>query len=398
MSLPQLVVELQFTSGVWTDVSHWLQAPMTIRRGSSRVEGPVIRYEPGVATVRLKNGDRRFDPTNLAGPYVSGGVSQVTAMRPIRIRALWDTFDLSLFRGFVDVWDVDWVATVHSVVTVPATDGFKVLANKRRVAVDPPVGAGETTGARINRILDSAGWPSADRVIATGDSTVQATDLSGDALSELQRVAESEIGELYIDGRGRVVFRNRLALINDFRSANVVATFGDTGPAPFEVKLNSDDATMWNEVIAQRKGGAERTVGDTASQTANQTRTFQRNDLLLETDIDVSNWAQWVLYISKDPEVRFDQIRIHVHADPDNLALPALGRDIGDRIKIVRRNVPGGGTDISREVFIRGITHEIDQATWVTTWTLQSATKYGSFLTLDHSTLGRLNSGNAYGY
>jgi hypothetical protein len=237
-------------------------------------------------------------------------------------------------------------------------------------------------------------------VIATGNSTVQATDLSGDALSELQRVAESEIGELYMDARGRVVFRNRQALITDFRSANVVATLGQsaTVAAPMEVKLATDDATLWNEVIAQRTNGAERTAGDATSQAANQTRTFQRSDLLLETDIDVGNWAQWVLYISKDPETRFDQIQIHVHADPNTLVLPALGREIGDRIQIVRRNVPGGGPDISREVFIRGISHEVGQATWITTWILQSATKYGSFLTLDHSTLGLLNSGNAYGY
>ncbi|MEU8280400.1 hypothetical protein AB0C08_39525, partial [Microbispora bryophytorum] len=179
---------------------------------------------------------------------MSGGISQVTAMRPLRIRAFWDTYTFNLFRGFVDVWDVDWIATVHSVVTVAATDAFKVLANKRRIAVDPPVGAGETTGARINRILNSAGWPSGDRDIATGDSTVQATDLAGDALSELQRVADSEIGELYISGSGKVVFRNRQALILDYRSANVVATLGQsaTAPAPMEVKLATDDATLWN--------------------------------------------------------------------------------------------------------------------------------------------------------
>ncbi|MEV7804983.1 hypothetical protein AB0O28_18740 [Microbispora sp. NPDC088329] len=392
MSLPQLVVEVQFTPGVWTDVSEWLQAPMTIRRGSSRVESPVIRYEPGTATLRLKNRDRRFDPTHLGGPYVSGGVSQVTAMRPIRIRANWDTYILSLFRGYIDLWDVDWIATVHSIVTVTATDAFKVLANKRRSAVNPPVGAGETTGARINRILDSAGWPSADRDIATGNSTVQATDLSGDALSELQRVAESEIGELYVDGRGQVAFRNRHALITDFRSSNVMGTFGATPgvPAPFEVKLNTDDATLWNEVIVQRTGGAEQTAADSASMTANTPRTFQRSDLLLESDVDVGNYAQWILYISKNPETRFDEIRIHVHADPDTLALQALGREIGDRIKIVRRNVPGGGADVTREVFIRGITHEIGQATWITTWTLQSATRYISNFFLLGS--GSLNS------
>ncbi|WP_327047297.1 hypothetical protein OG320_05230 [Microbispora sp. NBC_01189] len=377
MSLPVIAVEVQFASGVWTDVSAWLQAPVSVKRGSTRVESPVIRYEPGVATVRLKNGDRRFDPTHLGGPYVSGGVSQVTAMRPLRIRATYSGDTYNLFRGYIDVWDVDWIATVHSVVTVTATDAFKVLTNKRRSAVDPPVGAGENTGARIARILDSAGWPAPDRVIATGNSTVQATTLAGDALSELQRVAESEIGELYVDGAGRVVFRNRHGLLLDFRSTNVVATFGQsaTAPAPFEVRLNTDDATLWNEIIAQRAGGAERTAGDSASQTKNTTRTYQKSDLLLESDVDVGNWAQWILYISKDPETRFDEIKIHVHADPGTFVVPALGREIGDRIQIWRRP-PGGGSPIVRDCFIRGINHEVTQATWITTWTLQSATRY----------------------
>lgn len=397
MTLPTITVEVQFTAGVWTNVSTWLQAPTTVRRGSSRVESPVIRYEPGVATVRLKNGDRRFDPTNIFSPYVSGGKSQVTAMRPLRIRATWNGTTYPVFRGFVDQWDVDWVANVHSVVTVPATDGFKVLANKRRSAVTP-VGAGETTGARINRILNSAGWPVADRVIATGNSTVQATDLSGDALSELQQVAETELGELYINGSGQVVFRNRQALITDSRSANLQAVFGDSDPSPFETKLNTDDATLWNEVLATRVDGIEQPQGDAASQAEFMTRTFQKTDLLLQTDVEVNNYAGWILYVSKDPEVRFDAITVHAHADPDTLMPQVLGREIGDRIRIVRRGVPGGGSDITRDVFVRGISHEIGQATWTTTWVLQSATKYGSFLTFDHSSLGLLNSGNAYGY
>jgi hypothetical protein len=48
-------------------------------------------------------------------------------------------------------------------------------------------------------------------------------------------------------------------------------------------------------------------------------------------------------------------------------------------------------------VFIRGISHATTSATWVTTFTLQSATKYGSFLVLDNATLGKLDQ-NALAY
>lgn len=397
MSTPALVAEVQFTAGVWTDVSAWLKRGIKTRRGSSRVESPIIRYDAGTATIVLNNSDRRFDPTNLAGPYVAAGRSQVTAMRPVRIRAVWDAVTYDVFRGFADQWDVAWFPPNYSETTVPITDGFKVLRNKKRAAVTP-VGAGENTGARVTRILDSAGWSATDRVIATGNSTLQATDLEGDALSELQAAAASEIGELYIDGAGRVVFRNRHALLLDTRSNTVQATFGEpsTAFAPFEARLNTDDATLWNEIRAQRTGGVEQLAADTASQTEFLTRTYQVSDLLLEDDSIVGNYAGWILYVSKEPEVRFDSIEIHAHADPTTLFPVVLGREIGDRIKIVRRP-PGGGDPIVREVFIRGISHVTGPATWITTWTLQSATKYGSFLVLDHPVLGMLDA-NALAY
>ncbi|MFG3439941.1 hypothetical protein ACGF0J_22060 [Nonomuraea sp. NPDC047897] len=383
-------------SGTWTDVTPWAKHGITTRRGSSRVESPVIRYDAGTASCTLDNSGRRFDPTNLAGPHVSGGKSRVTAMKPIRYRATWNGTTYDLWRGFIDEWDVDHVADIYSEVQVTATDGFKVLRNRKRAAV-APAGAGENSGARVSRILDSAGWPTADRVIATGNSTLQATILEGDALAELQAVAESEIGELYIDAAGRVVFRNRQAVILESRSNSVQATFGAGGSfTPARAKLVTDDATLWNEIRATREGGGEQLAGDAASQAEFLIKTYPAPGLLLETDTAVAGYASWILYVSKEPEVRFDTIEIHAHADPDNLFPQVLGREIGDRIRIIRQP-SGGGDPITRDCFIRGISHTTTGATWITTWTLQSATKYGSFLVLNNSILGRLNE-NALGF
>ncbi|NUP24006.1 MAG: hypothetical protein HOZ81_49725 [Streptomyces sp.] len=384
-------------AGTWTDVTAYGKRGISTKRGSSRIDSPIIRYDAGTATCHLDNTDRRFDPTNTSGPYTNGGgKSLVTPMRPIRIRALWASTTYDVFRGFVDQWDVDHVADVYSEVTVTATDGFKVLRNKRRPAVTP-VGAGENTGTRITRILDSAGWPAADRQIAVGNSTLQATDLEGDALAELQAAAESEIGELYIDAGGKVVFRNRQALILEARSNSVQATFGTGGArTPAQAKLVTDDATLWNEIRATREGGTEQLVGDSGSQAEYLTRTYQASNLMLADDTAVAGYASWILYVSKEPEVRFDSIEIHAHADPTTLFPIVLAREIGDRIRIIRQP-SGGGDPIQRDVFIRGIAHVTDGARWITTWNLQSATKYGSFLVLNNSILGRLDE-NALGF
>lgn len=409
VSLPTLIVEAQFTLGVWTDVTSWLKLPLSTNRGSARIQSPIIRYNAGTATVRLNNSDRRFDPSNLSGPYVSGGRTQVQPMRPVRIRCTWSAVTYNLFRGFADQWDVSWLANPggssqgYSLTTVPATDGFKVLTNKRRaptivVVNGQPVtqtyGAGELAGARVTRILDSAGWSASDRVIATGDSPLQATSLSGDALSELQNAADSEVGELYIDGQGRVVFRNRRAIFTDTRSTTVQATFGNpsTSIAAFETKLSTDDATLYNEVLSQREGGVQQTTGDSASQTEFLTRTFSGSGLKLQTDGEALSWGQWIVYLGKDPETRFDLIKIHCHANPSVLFPAVLAREIGDRIQIVRRP-PGGGSDITRDAFIRGISHEVSTEQWITTFQLQSARNYGSFFTLDDAVLGVLGNG-----
>jgi hypothetical protein len=69
----------------------------------------------------------------------------------------------------------------------------------------------------------------------------------------------------------------------------------------------------------------------------------------------------------------------------------ALGRDLGDRIQVWRQP-PGMASPITRDCFIRGIYHTWNlDAGWVTTWTLQAASRY-SFFTLGNATLGQLGS------
>jgi hypothetical protein len=375
-----------------------------IERGSQRVDTPILRYETGSATVPLDNHDRALDPSNLDGPYVEDGDTQVTAMRAVRIRATWDNVVYELLRGTADVFNVAWKDPGHSITTLIASDAMKILAGIDRAAV-PAVGADEDTGARINRILDSAGWGAEDRMVDEGDSLVQATTLAGDALAELQLVADTEIGELFVDGGGRVVFRHRNAILTDTRSNTSQGTFGDaTGELPYkDLQIATDDATFFNEVRVTRASTGEgdtpveQTVDDTASQVRFYRRTFTPPaPPIVRTDTDAQAYAQWLLGVSSEPELRFTQMVLEPAVQPAELWPQALGRQIGDRITVKRRP-PGGGDPIVMDCFIRGIVHEFGREEWLTTFTLQSAQRYGGFLVLDHETLGRLDE-NALAY
>lgn len=417
MSLPTLSVDIGFTGAntytylhlddvargllgtgtlapeeVWEDVSEYVQSVST-NRGSSRVESPLIRYEAGTATVVLRNTDRRFDPTNLDGPYVVADASQLTPMRVVRIRATWDGVVYDLFRGYADSWQVSYDGPNNSTCTLIATDAFKVFAGIDRSAV-VAVGAGEDAGARIDRILDSLGWSATDRIVADGDTTLQATTLEGDGLTELQLTADTELGEFYIDGAGRAVFRNRHALMEDDRSNTPQAEFGDLDPELryAEVELAYDDDQMANDVRITRVGGAEQTAEDTLLQDEYLVRTFERSDLLMQSDATAADYARFILHTSKDPELRFSSLTVNPLRDETNLFPQVLGREIGDRITIIRRP-PGGGDPIERDVIIRGISHQsLSPGSWgPTVWTLQSASRL-SFLTLDNASLGVLGS------
>lgn len=399
------LLDTDFLAGAdsWTDITAWLMG-FTITRPSSRVQGPLLAYQAGTAVITIDNSDGRFDPDNLSGPYVSGGVSQIHAMVPVRITATFGGISYPLYRGFADSWQESPVTFVgqQSIWTLSASDGFKILAGITLPTLGSPVGASELTGARINRILDAASWYTGQgggsRLTAAGDSALQATSFGDTALNLLQLASDSEIGQLYINGSGAVVFRNRRALLTDTRSAMSQATFGDNPVPGVELPCATigradDDTTIGNDIQATRIGGTLQEATDAPSIAKYLfPRSYARSDLILIGDADALNWANWVLYIAKQGEDRFDTIAVDPQFQPVDLWPQVLGREMGDRITGVRR--PPGVAAVSRDVFVSGITHSFDVASsaWLTQWNCQDASKYGSFLTLDNPTLGQLNN------
>lgn len=378
---------------VWTDVTAYLRNFHTAR-GVSRVDGPVLHYDAGTARFELDDTDGRFDPANLAGPYVSGGVTQVKPTVAVRLRATWAGVTYDVWRGFAESWVDTYPAPTQTVCILSCVDAAKQLADVNRAAVGS-VGSGEDTGTRIGRILDSAGWSSVDRVLATGDSTLQATTLTGSAWQEAVLANDSEIGELYVDGSGRVVFRNRNAVLTDSRSNTSQATFGDAGGSelPYvSTDLDYSDQQLINDARITRAGGAEQNATSATSQTSYLRHTFQRSDIILQTDPDALNYAGWIVSQCAEPELRFANLVVNGR-DSDSTFESAkfvqiLTREIGDRITVIRRP-PRGGTAITRDVLVRGVTHDGTPATWQTVWQLQSATRL-QFFVLDHATLGQL--------
>ena len=355
------------TSTVWTTLNGYIgDTPIvqsvTITRTSTRQQGPLTTYEAGTCTIVLANSDARFSPENLAGPYVVGGVTQIRPMIPVRVRASWGSFGYNLFYGYVRSWTppTAQLGPDYDYVVAEATDAFCVLAGVTIPAAGI-TGAGELSGARVNRILAAAGWYATAQGLSdidAGQSRVQGTTLGATALSLLQLTADSEIADLYIDPAGRVTFRDRHAPLVDPRSTAVQAVFGDTAgtvhPAgtelPYtEITRPDDDTTMANDIQATISGSSSmQEAKDTASIARFLfARTYERSDLILQADADALGWAQYVLAISKNDEARFDALTIQADAQPDDLFPQVLGRDLGDRIQVWRRPAQTSGLPYS---------------------------------------------------
>jgi hypothetical protein len=329
-------------------------------------------------------------------------------MTPIQVQAQWNGVTYTLFTGYADAWSDDGAnyAGNYDEVILTATDAFKILSNVNLATLGVAVGSGEDSGARVSRILNAAGWSATARAIDTGDTTVQSTTFGGSALALLQLTADTELGGLYVSGPGNVTYRRRHALLQDTRSNTPQAVFGDrpgtVETAGTELKYQqvsraSDDTTLVNDCqITAANGGTLQEATD-ASSVAKfvYPRTYSRTDLLLQGDPVALSYAQWIVYVGKDAEDRFDVLTVIPGSDPLNLWPQVLGRELGDRIQIWRRP-PNAGT-VTKDVFIQGVSHSFTPMFWTAQWTLTSAAKYGSFFTLDNATLGRLDF-NALAY
>jgi hypothetical protein len=387
----------------WVEVTQWVRS-WSFRRGAGKGDDPTLRYDAGTASIVLNDGDRRFDPDNLVGPYAVAGRSQVEPMRRVKIVATWAGVDYPLFYGYADDFKPDYDGNFWTTTTLTVTDASKVFANVDRNAI-APVGAGEDSGARIARLLDSVGWPAGDRLIATGNTTLQATDLSGNLLGELQLVQDSEGGEFYLNAQGWAVFRNRKAMITAARSTTSQALFGDdpagyavSGELPYaDVKPSTGDDTMVNRVSVSCVGGTEQIVEDTLSESRYLTKSHTRNDLLMQTDAEALAWGKSILYQYAQPPRRHARVEFNrPRPDVEAVLWPVLlGREFGDRITI-RTRPAGGGAVIQKDSFIRGVEMSGDSVMHSTAFVLQGADRY-SFFVVGDPILGRVGL-NAISY
>ena len=263
--------------------------------------------------------------------------------------------------------------------------------------------SGDTTGQRVSRILNFVGWPSSERFIEDGVSTLgTAPDsvLGATALDHLMAVEQTEQGRFFISGGGYAAFYSR----HHETTLTAEATFTDAQVN--DIEFAYDDTNLCNDMTVTREGGLPQRA-QTADVIAGTEWRYSESlsGLLYTSDNEAKNLAEWRVANYSTPTMRPMGLRFKPMRDLPGQYHSVLDRELGDRISVTR-SLPG--TDVTVDAVIEGITHRFDvDGTWQTSWNLSpllhgdfgsGGGNGGPFWTIDDSVLGYLDAGNRVGY
>jgi hypothetical protein len=333
----------------------------SIRRGRNRI---LNKFEAGTAVVEIKDETGDWNPANTAGPYYG----KLVPLRKIRIFADYQGVRYYLFSGFITSYDTTFALGADEVsrVILQCVDGFRLL-NNAAITTVPDTGAGQLSGTRINKLLDVVSWPTSQRAIDAGDSTMQADPGTADrtVLEAIQTVENSEFGGFFLDAEGKATFYSRTTVSQIADSIPTVFSDNGTGIGYAQIDLAFDDTLIVNDVSVQRLNGTNQTVSDQTSIDNYFKHSGARTGILVQTDTESLNQATMILESRKDATLRIDSMTLNL-VDDGQVArnIAGINLEIFDLVNVTKA-MPGS-TSITRELFVQGMQHDITRTTFTT--------------------------------
>jgi hypothetical protein len=261
---------------------------------------------------------------------------------------------------------LDWAVVYQGVVRELSYEGdilelaaIDELGRLARIDVDADGHAKglpqQQAGARLEQLLDVAGWPSSARDIDPDPNNMQAVELTSANLWEAMRqVAHTTLGTLWLGQDGVMRYRTRSA---SYLASEATVSVGCDGLEAMSISRRLADDTMANSVTAKSKdqghpiGHAE----DIASIEDYGLRTCLTQGLLFVNQAGVGSWASFVLGRHKLPWWTVPAVRVEYDK--------AIGTaDFGDHWEVV--DTHHGPRWVMRGRLL-GLSYELD-STWCT--------------------------------
>jgi len=319
------------------------------------------QFNTGSASIRILDQNGNFNPQNPSSPYYT----YLSPMRKIAITATYLGVTYPIFAGYITSYNTSTPKFTGDLVytTISAVDGFRLFQNAQFFGVTGAT-AGETTGSRITKILDTVGWPASMRDVDTGITTVQADPATQrTALQALQTVAITEYGAIYMGADGKCVFQDRAVTAGSIGGTSTNFADDGTGIGYFDVKWVFDDTQIYNKATITRTGGSVQTVSDSASIAQYFTHSYNQSGLLMQTDAEALNYAQAFIASRKDTSIRVDELTLDLQQDNyGSGTIAGLALDYFSPIKVTTSQP--NNTQLSKTVQVFGITHQIKPDSW----------------------------------
>ena len=372
------------------DVSN-IALQISIRRGRNRI---LNKFEAGVATVVLADDNGDWSAENTSSPYYG----KLLPLRKIRIYADYDdgsgTDRYYLYSGYIISYNSTYGVGIEdtSKITLQCVDGFRLL-NSNLIDTVPGAGSPQLSGARMNALLDVVSWPTSQRDINAGNSTLQADPGTSnrDLLTAIQLVETSEFGGFFIDAEGNATFLSRDTVSKKADETPTVFADDGSGITYNQIEFANDDTLLVNDVTVTRLNGTSQNVFDQTSIDTYFLHSGKRDGILVQTDAEALDQAQTLLVARKDTTDRIDSMTINLD-DPSAVSkiVAGLNLEIFDLVNVTK-TVPGGST-ITKELFVQGVQHDINNNIF-TTKILTSEPLIQAFILDSTTSQGRLGSG-----
>jgi hypothetical protein len=314
------------------------------------------QFEATTCTLRIYDPLGYWNPQNTASPYYG----QIIPNRKVRVSTLYGTTAHFLFSGYASSYNYQYPKdTIIGYVDILCTDAFR-LWQLTTVTTVPGAINGQTTGARINSILDAISWPATMRSIDTGDSYCQADPGSvRTALGALKVVEATEQGAFYVTGEGNAIFKSRSNVMKT-NGAAPITIFNNDGTAIGynNITFAHDDKLIINSTTVTNIGGTAQNSTDAASQILYYPHNYAMPNLVGQTDADALNIAALYTATRKDTTIRIDNITLDL-TTPDYAAGIAAGLtlDYFNTVQITTNTQ--NATSIVKTLQIMGNAYEI---------------------------------------
>ena len=344
-------------SGPIVDVSNVVDSIVTNRGRQISTE----QFNTGSSTIRILDQNGDFNPQNPASPYYT----YLSPMRKIAVTATYEGVTYPIFAGYITNYNTTTPKFTGDLVytTISAVDGFRLLQNAQFFGVIDGT-AGQTTGTRVTKILDTIGWPNSMRDIDTGLTTVQADPATQrTALGALQTIATTEYGAIYMSADGNVVFQDRALTTSSIGATPTVFNDNGTDIGYFDVKWVLDDTQVFNKATVTREGGTVQTVSDTPSIEKYFTHSYNQSGLLMQTDAAALDYAKAFIASRKETAIRVDELTLDLQQDNYTAGtIAGLNLDYFDPITIT--TAQPNSTTLTKTVQVFNITHQIRPDSW----------------------------------